>query len=181
LRKRSIAGFQSVFNELLEGFIAVKGIALSYQRGWDRERDYADVLADSIERDHRQGFTHSGVHRADLRITVDGLPAADVLSRGQQKLLVCALKIAQGVLFGQLTGRKCVYLVDDLPAELDQKHRAQLVNWLDTMETQVFITGVEKDSLLIDWLHRPAVATKLFHVEQGRVSAVTESSVTATE
>jgi DNA replication and repair protein RecF len=49
------------------------------------------------------------------------------------------------------------------------------------METQVFITGVEKDSLLIDWLHRPAVATKLFHVEQGRVSAVTESSVTATE
>jgi DNA replication and repair protein RecF len=133
LRQRSISAFQTVFTGLLESFIAVEGIAISYQRGWDKERPYTEVLAESLERDQRQGFTHSGVHRADLKITVKGLPAAEVLSRGQQKLLVCALKIAQGVVFGQLTGRKCVYLVDDLPSELDQGHRLQLVNWLEAI------------------------------------------------
>lgn len=172
-RTQCMAHFQDTFTELLKEFINIEGIALTYYRGWDRDRPYPEVLEAGFERDKRQGFTHVGSHRADLKITVNGLDAAEVLSRGQQKLLVCALKIAQGYVFTRITQRKSVYLVDDLPAELDEKHRARLVNWLYTMGTQVFITGVERETLLSSWRDKAEITPKMFHVEQGRV---TESS-----
>lgn len=171
-RTQCMTQFQETFAELLKEFINIDGIALGYFRGWDKDKTYADVLNASFERDKRQGFTHLGSHRADLKITVNGLDAAEVLSRGQQKLLVCALKIAQGYVFSRITGRKSIYLVDDLPAELDEKHRALLVHWLDTMNTQVFITGVEGETLLSSWRDKTEITPKMFHVEQGRVTEV---------
>ena len=168
-RLASFHRFQEVFDELCKEFIKLDGIKLSYYCGWDKDKNYAEVLAAGIERDQRIGYTQAGSHRADLRITIDGQDAAEILSRGQQKLLVCALKIAQGYVFTRITGRKSVYLVDDLPAELDEKHRALLVKWLATMGTQVFITGVERDVLLSSWQDKPEITPKLFHVEHGRV------------
>lgn len=180
LREACMARFSEIFFGLLEEFISLDGIALAYYRGWDKETSYANVLLANLERDKRQGFTQAGSHRADLRITVNSLNAADILSRGQQKLLVCALKIAQGYVFSQITGRKCIYLVDDLPAELDEKHRQLLVRWLDSMTTQVFITGVEQETLMASWHDKPEIELKLFHVEQGKVRAIVESTTTAT-
>ncbi len=171
-RTECMAQFNETFADLLKEFINIDGIALGYYRGWDKDKPYIDVLTDSFERDRRHGFTHAGSHRADLKITVNGIDAAEVLSRGQQKLLVCALKIAQGYVFSRITGRKSVYLVDDLPAELDGKHRALLVDWLNTMDTQVFITGVEAEALLSSWRDKTEITPKMFHVEQGRVTEV---------
>ncbi|QEY17519.1 DNA replication/repair protein RecF [Cellvibrio sp. KY-GH-1] len=168
-RLESFRQFHEVFDELCKEFTKLDGVKLSYYRGWDKDKNYAEVLSASLERDQRIGYTQSGSHRADLRITINGQYAAETLSRGQQKLLVCALKIAQGCVFSRITGRKSVYLVDDLPAELDEKHRALLVKWLATMGTQVFITGVDRDVLLASWLDKPEITPKLFHVEHGRV------------
>ena len=171
-RTQCMAQFQETFAELLKEFINIDGIALGYYRGWDKDKAYSGVLTSGFERDKRQGYTQSGSHRADLKITVNGLDAAEVLSRGQQKLLVCALKIAQGYVFTRITGRKSIYLVDDLPAELDEKHRALLVHWLYTMGTQVFITGVEREMLASSWRDKTEITPKMFHVEQGRVTEV---------
>jgi DNA replication and repair protein RecF len=168
-RQDSFGQFQSIFNEFCKEFINIDGIKLSYYRGWDKDRPYAEVLNGGLERDRRIGYTQSGSHRADLRITVNGQEAAEILSRGQQKLLVCALKIAQGYVFSEMTGRKPIYLVDDLPAELDERHRNLLVKWLTRMGTQVFITGVERDVLVSSWRDSAEVTLKLFHVEHGRV------------
>ncbi len=176
-RLRCIELFEPVFLSLLEAFIPIPGVSISYTRGWDKAKEYQQVLADNFERDQQLGYTQSGSHRADLRINVEGQPAADVLSRGQQKLVVCALKIAQGYVYAQQTTGQCIYLVDDLPAELDANHRATLVDWLDRLNTQVFITGVEREPLLADWRDRTDVTTKLFHVEQGTVSAEVESAL----
>ncbi|MFG1490899.1 DNA replication/repair protein RecF, partial [Oceanospirillum sp. HFRX-1_2] len=92
-------------------------VSLSYYRGWERGSDCLDVLRHNREKDWALGFTQSGPHRADLRIRVNKLPAVDVLSRGQQKLVVCALLLAQGRLMQKMTGKQSIYLVDDLPAE----------------------------------------------------------------
>jgi DNA replication and repair protein RecF len=173
-RSACMLQFSESFSQLLGEFLTLDGIRLSYYRGWDKERNYAEVLTEGLERDQRLGYTHLGSHRADLKITVNGQDAAELLSRGQQKLLVCALKIAQGYVFNQITGRKSIYLVDDLPAELDDKHRQLLVHWLDTMQTQVFITGVEQETLLSSWRDKTDIVPKMFHVEQGRVREVSE-------
>jgi len=175
-RAECFESFKVTFYELLQEFISVDGIAIGYYRGWDKEKAYADVLLATIDRDRQQGYTHMGSHRADLRITVNGQNAAEILSRGQQKLLVCALKIAQGYVFSRITGRKTLYLIDDLPAELDEKHRELLTRWLDAMDTQVFITGVDQESLLSSWQNKPETEIKMFHVEQG---CVTERIYTA--
>ncbi|MDQ2077042.1 DNA replication/repair protein RecF [Marinimicrobium sp. ABcell2] len=180
-RSQSVAQFRAVFLELLESFVRIPGVELNYFRGWDRERSYEEVLKANFEKDFQQGYTHSGCHRADLRITVNGQPAGEVLSRGQQKLVVCALKVSQAYVFANTTGNRCVYLVDDLPAELDQHHRARLVDWLEKLGGQVFITGVEREALLADWLDRPHLARKVFHVEQGELKAVDETSSAANE
>jgi len=161
--------FVDRFNHLANQLESLKGIEIDYYRGWNSEQDYDQVLAHSLDRDKRLGSTHYGIHRADLRITIDGKLAAEVLSRGQQKLLVCALKIAQGQVFNDLKRRKPLYLIDDLPAELDREHRQILVNWLHSLDTQVYISGVELSALETPWRDKPNVKLKMFHVEQGRV------------
>lgn len=169
-RKLSLEPFNQTFAELSRGFLGLENVRLAFYQGWDKELSYAEALAGAYEGDRNQGFTRMGGHRADLKITLNGLPAADVLSRGQQKLLVTALKVAQGLVFSRLSGRKCIYLIDDLPAELDQEHRTLLVKWLRKMDTQVFITGVDRNSLLESWKEAKDIDIKLFHVEQGRVT-----------
>ncbi|HTF97442.1 MAG TPA: DNA replication/repair protein RecF [Cellvibrio sp.] len=176
-RLKSFNRFQQIFDELCKEFINLDGIKLSYYRGWDKDKNYAEVLATGLERDQRIGYTQSGSNRADLRITIDGQNVSEILSRGQQKLLVCALKIAQGYVFTRMTGRKSIYLIDDLPAELDEKHRALLVKWLATMQTQVFITGVERDVLISSWLDKPDIIPKLFHVEHGKVIEASNQTI----
>lgn len=171
LREDCFHRFKKVFFQLLSEFCPLDDLDLAYYRGWDKDKDYSLVLSESLERDSRQGFTHAGSHRADLRITVKGQDAAELLSRGQQKLLICALKIAQGLLFAEVTGRGCTYLIDDLPAELDEKHRGLLAHWLDSMKTQIFVTGIEKEALLNPWRDKLDIDLKLFHVEHGQVNA----------
>ncbi len=170
LRSRVFNRFLECFQDLVADFIAIEGLKLSYYRGWDREQDYAQALSLGIERDSGLGYTRVGPHRADIRISIMGQPAAEILSRGQQKLLVSALRIAQGVVFQSLTGRRCVYLIDDLPAELDVNFRAVLAGWLDKLGCQVFVTGVERDVIAQAWPENNSKRIKkVFHVEQGRV------------
>src|SRR5690606_14426971 len=124
LRAEWVESFLPVFEETLEGLISMPGLRLRYSRGWDRQRDLAEVLRQGRDTDRQMGFTQQGPQRADLGIRLNKRPAVEVLSRGQQKLVVSALKLAQGRLLERTTGRTCLYLIDDLPAELDSTHRA---------------------------------------------------------
>jgi len=168
-RRTTIDVFLKTFNDLIEDFVVVDGLSLSYQRGWEAGIDYKDYLEQSFESDCQSGYTRFGVHRADLKIKIGRQLAVDILSRGQQKLLVCAMKIAQGLVFYRKTGRRCIYLVDDLPAELDLEYRTLLAGWLHKMESQVFVTGVDKQVLLSCWRDTEVKAKKMFHVEHGCV------------
>ncbi len=176
LRLKCMDQFKVAFYSLLKEFVSVDNIDIDYFCGWDNKKLYSTVLQENLERDQQQGYTHLGSHRADIQISVNKQSAAEILSRGQQKLLVCALKIAQGYVFSQITGRKSIYLVDDLPAELDEKHRHRLADWLQVMSTQVFITGVEEKSLSDIWRDKPDTAIKLFHVEQGNIKEINRLS-----
>ncbi len=181
LRGRCVERLMVVFYGLLKEFVGVDGISIGYVCGWGEgdslAPSYAEALDRTMVRDYHQGYTQLGSHRADLKVTLNNQAAAELLSRGQQKLLVCALKIAQGYVFSQITGRKTLYLVDDLPAELDERHRTLLAHWLDAMDTQVFITGVDQESLVSIWKDKPSAAVKLFHVEQGKVAEVHKTLV----
>ena len=168
LRSDYIQRLTPVFNEVLSELTDLENLTLQYYRGWDKERSLNEVLASGLARDAQSGYTHSGPQRADLRIRVGKVSAVDILSRGQMKLVVCALKLAQGFLYKELSGKQCVFLVDDLPSELDIPHRLALCQLFQKMNCQTFITCVEKEALENCWL--PETEVKMFHVKHGQIT-----------
>lgn len=167
-RRTYLQALKPIFEATLAQLVEIPGLTLSYYRGWDKDRELHEVLAGNIQRDMTLGHTQSGPQRADLRLRFDGHNAADILSRGQQKLVVCALRIAQGHLLNQAKQGRCIYLVDDLPSELDERHRLSLCRLLEELQCQVFITCVEPQVLMDGWRTDTPVA--MFHVEHGQIT-----------
>ena len=153
------------FAQVLSELIEIDDLSLQYYRGWDRKRELDDVLQDGFERDKSLGFTQQGPQRADLRVKVKGVAAGEILSRGQQKLVVSALKVAQGLILQQSSGRDCVYLIDDLPAELDHNHRRRLCQLLAEMNCQLLLTCVESSAF--DGCLNQESEIREFHIKSG--------------
>lgn len=148
---------------------SLRGLELRYRKGWEKSLSYGEALEVGSQADIEQGYTHIGPQRADIKVTANGYSAAETLSRGQQKLVVCGLKLAQGQLMSLIREdvSACVYLVDDLPAELDARHCALVCEALEELQAQVFITCVAKSDL--EGLWPVGVAPAMFHVEHGGV------------
>tara|TARA_B110000444_G_scaffold259309_1_gene302648 strand:- start:1404 stop:2486 length:1083 start_codon:yes stop_codon:yes gene_type:complete len=144
-------------------------LEISYERGWDSDTELVDILLENRDIDLRYGATQNGPHRADLSFTIGRNKAVDILSRGQQKILVSAMKIAQGLLLSQALDGSCIFLVDDLPSELDRDNRAAILSQLISMGGQVFLTCVEISGILDSLSGQPKLAT--FHVERGTIRA----------
>lgn len=167
LRKRYLEGFVPRFHQVLAALIDLPEVRIHYYRGWDKARPLAEVLDQQLERDLKLGYTQSGPQRSDMRIKVGAQAASDVLSRGQQKLVVCALKVAQSLHLQDVHHRPTTFLVDDLPAELDRHHIQKLGALMEGLTGQVFMTSVDP-SLLKDFWQAPD-RVRMFHVEQGQI------------
>ena len=144
-------------------------ISLHFFSGWNREHDLAALLRDNRENDRSQGNTRHGPHRADLRVKSDSDKAVEVLSRGQQKLVVAALKIAQGELYFETSAQRPIYLIDDLAAELDDHNRVKIFELLQSLGAQLFVTCVALEALA-SCLPETSRRT-VFHVEHGTITA----------
>lgn len=169
-RNNYIVSLVPVINDILKLLNQTMDVDISYYRGWDKKTDYKAVLEESVQRDIRSGYTHQGPHRADIRIKVGGRFADDVLSRGQKKILIFAMILAQGAFLNRISGRKSVYLIDDISAELDTEHRKNVCSYLEKLESQVILTAVDVDSVLP--LFQKTTDLRMFHVEHGKVSHV---------
>ncbi len=62
----------------------------------------------------------------------------------------------------------CIYLIDDLPSELDVVHCQRVCGILSSLEAQVFVTGVDRRDVLEHWPDKSRLS--MFHVEQGSVT-----------
>ena len=155
------AATQKICQEFLPEF----EFKLSYYRGWERETPYADLLKKNFERDKQLGYTVGGPNKADLKIKVAGTPVEDVLSRGQLKLIVCALRLAQGQHLTEVTGKQCIYLIDDFASELDSQRRQLLAHYLQLTGAQVFVSSITEDQIAD--MHDEK--GKMFFVEHGKI------------
>src|SRR5690606_31967185 len=64
-RRAYIQALKPVFERTLGELLQLEGLTLSYYRGWDRDRELCDVLADSRLSQQRLGHTQAGPQRAD--------------------------------------------------------------------------------------------------------------------
>ena len=158
-----------LFERVYSALVGVHtGVSIEYKRGWPDERSLDEWLIANRELDIKYGSTQAGPHRADIEVKIGRRKATESLSRGQEKLLVCALKVAQGELLSAAVGRRCLYLLDDLPAELDSQNRQRVMKHLLTLGSQLFATSVEAGAIDLNAFHNADIAR--FHVERGIIS-----------
>lgn len=141
LRQEYFQLLQPMFHSVLAKLTELQ-CSLIYYKGWDK-RDSGklleEILNDSYQSDLSRQFTQYGAHQADLFIECDELKVKQYFSRGQQKLILFALKIAQS----RLISRSCVFLCDDISSELDHCNLQKLIELISNTPGQFFITGLD--------------------------------------
>ncbi|WP_019215663.1 DNA replication/repair protein RecF [Legionella tunisiensis] len=145
LRQQYFVLLNKEFQNLLSQLTDNKA-TLTYYKGWDRResgKSLSAILADNHESDLHRQFTQYGAHQADLIVNCEDFHAKQYLSRGQQKIILFALKLAQA----KLITKGCLYLCDDISSELDQSHISNLFELIRNTHGQFFITSIHVDSL----------------------------------
>ena len=141
---------------------------IQYRKGWKSGVSLKEMLDSGLEKDRELGYTRAGPHRADLLFLVNDRPVIENYSRGQQKLFVIALQIAQAQLLKATHNENSLFLLDDLGAELDIANQQRVMKMLYQFEAQVFITSIQ-DIDVSDWEQQNI---RRFHVKHGEVSNV---------
>jgi len=170
MRQTYISQLSLVLQPLLQSVTALAGIELELVSGWIcRQGDAGELwvqLRDNFQSDLKVGYTQLGPQKADLRIKIDGEYVDEFLSRGQLKVLLFALKVAQSNLIFSSGHKQPLLLIDDLASELDDHSKGYIFSFLHHINSQVFITAIEAAQVLP---HVTDIEVGLFHVEHGQI------------
>lgn len=147
-------------------FLGEVALELNLSTGWNPQQTLEEALRQELALDLRDGHTHSGPHKGDFSIIADGRAAKHYFSRGQSKLLVFALLLAQAHLLEECLGVQGCVLIDDLASELDSHNRGKLLQFIHLRQGQFFITSTEPPTMA--GIEDAAV----FQLEHGQVTRV---------
>lgn len=136
-------------------------LRFEYRPGWKEQQALLEALEAGLERDLQQGSTQAGPHRADLKIGYDDRQARRLVSRGQQKLLACAMILAATETAQAALERPLLLLLDDPAAELDAESLGRLMGRVAGLGCQVIATSLRPDTALF------TQDAAVFHVERG--------------
>jgi DNA replication and repair protein RecF len=106
----------------------------------ERTAAYERLVAEKREKEMWQGATLVGPHREDLAVTSGGRELPSFASRGEQRSVVIALKLAEAAWLRERTGTSPVFLLDDVLSELDPERRQRLVEALPA-DAQALLTS----------------------------------------
>jgi DNA replication and repair protein RecF len=112
--------------------------------------EFAAALVKARSRDTLLKSTERGPHRDDLDLLLNGRPAKQFASEGQQRCLVIALRLAQAAYFKHKGGITPVLLCDDVLGELDPERRQKFWDSLEG-EPQVIATGTSLPAVDGGW------------------------------
>ncbi len=140
----------------LEGAAATMGVRETFET----------ELAAQRAREIGAGVSLAGPHRDDIGLAVGGVDVTQFGSRGQQRSVALALKLAELAYIRRETGEWPILLLDDATSELDAPRRAAVLE-LTREIPQVFLTTAEPDYLAGLMSRAPQV----WQVEDGALSA----------
>ncbi|MBD3285065.1 DNA replication and repair protein RecF [candidate division WOR-3 bacterium] len=152
--------FTSHFHLMSARFLETDELKLEYIPSVQAGEDYAEVLRKGRRLEEKFGHTRRGPHRDDFRILLNRRPLRAFGSYGQQRMAALALTLAEAET-ALTAGRRPVYLMDDVAAELDDVHTKLLFDLVKT-KGQLFYTAAKP----------PAVEGKRFHVKKGKIRQV---------
>ncbi|MER2494259.1 DNA replication/repair protein RecF [Catenovulum sediminis] len=157
---------QGYYPKIESKFSEVKS-QLQYKQGWNSDLDYALLLDNNLDMDIRRKSTSAGSHRDDIYFTLDEKPVKNILSRGESKRFVLALLLSAERLIDKANDKNCIWIFDDIAAELDLESLKRTFSVSHDLKNQMFFTCIEKDLPLIqqviDYEHA------VFHVKHGQL------------
>ena len=170
-REEFIREFIPMFQYMYD-YIAEKKetVGLSY-RSQLSDRDLAEAMHRTRQRDLILGWTSQGIHKDELEMSLGEYPLKQVASQGQQKTYLIALKLAQAVWLAENTptASKPILLLDDIFDKLDSERVARIVDLVNSDRFgQIFITDTDRQHLT-ELLHA-AEGSSVFLVENGVVN-----------
>ena len=208
-RETIFEAWQPYFSESIAQLLPAyaEQLSLSYNAGYDTSIALDIQLNERLEQDLQLGYTRIGNHRADIHVhwrsiaseqratdkknasfevnESTKLPvlkeqAANILSRGEKKLLITALRLSQLPLLLNVKNNSDlarsdaklnatpVVLLDDITAELDERAIEILLATLAQLPCQVFMSSLT-DSIL-PMINEYWLEPKVFHMKQGEIS-----------
>lgn len=105
----------------------------------------AEKLLKNRDRDIAAGVTLSGPHRDDFKFKFKGRDLEFFGSRGEQRMAVLALKLAELEYHRVKRGTRPVLALDDIFSELDWEHRDTVLSVIGNQQT--IITAAERESI----------------------------------
>ena len=160
LRNAYVVKLNSYLTRRLQEMSVVFHVELRYRSGWDTALSLDVALKKNMETHRRMKTTTDGPHRADLLISIDDVLAKQILSRGEQKVLVYALHLSQLDILNEVAHRNAIVLCDDLTSELDVFHSKAIIDQLLALKGQTFVSGVNLSAL-------ESLKHQRFHMEHG--------------
>jgi DNA replication and repair protein RecF len=124
-------------------------------------------IADVRQREAWNGVSLVGPQRDDLRAVLDDRDVAEHASRGQQRTIILALKLAETDLLA-VDGPRPIVLLDDVFSELDPDRSARLSELL-AGRGQVIVTTADPGAL--EAARRRSAS--VWHIEDGRLVRAT--------
>jgi DNA replication and repair protein RecF len=127
------------------------------------QQQFMHDLIQDRDKDIKHGYTHSGMHKDDIAIYINGVDVRVYGSQGQQRTTVLSLKLAQIDLIYDMYQYRPILLLDDVLGELDTKRRLKLLQLCSICQTIITATHVE------DVLMRALDNPKVFGIDNGQI------------
>ena len=119
-------------------------------------------LREKVAAERVRGTSLVGPHRDDVLLAIDGNPAREYGSQGQQRTLVLSLKLAELELIETVVGEAPLLLLDDVLAELDLQRQDRLLDAISD-RVQTIVTTTHLGNFDARWLD----SAQVIAVKQG--------------
>lgn len=102
-----------------------------------------EIYQQNFEKDQKLGYTTYGIHRDDIKVSVNGIDVRAFGSQGQQRTCALSMKLAELEIIKQDTKAVPVLLLDDVLSELDNSRKTKLLKFCQ--KAQTILTCTEFD------------------------------------
>ena len=121
--------------------ISTKQVSVDFKNGWGDEM-LIEYLDKSIRRDVAAKRTMGGPHRADIVVTLDGKPAKEYSSKGEEKQMSLTVSFGISKVIERKTGAVPILLIDELESGLDEPALIRITDYLKSLKNQILITAL---------------------------------------
>ncbi len=148
LQQKIIKDITPIFFNLAENLnINTEGLELTFSPGWDINDKLINIFKNKYLIDMSCGYTSIGPHKFDINFQKHNVLVRDLLSRGQQKLVLLALGLACAEYLYIKQGVRCIFLLDDIASELDLTVLNTVIDYLLSNRHQIIMTSLFLDGI----------------------------------